>query len=506
LTGAARPRLLFVAHGGAGGIARHMEDLAALAAPRADVWLLQPHGETHLSLRDFSPGAPWRAWPHRTHWPRVVEWLREAGIDRVHFHHVHGLPREALALPHELGCPCDVTLHDYFPVCSRYHMVDASDRFCGGAPDCRRCDEARTDMWNLGVDAWRAAFAPWLASAARLIVPSRDAAERIREHVPDARPEVWPHPESARGVRATTRVLLLGAVSPEKGIDTLEACLADATARDLPLQFRLVGLTSRALPQSSADRFSLTGEYAEGDLDRLLERERGDVVLFLARCPETFSYTLSAALRSGLPIVAPDLGAFRTRLEGIAHARMLPWDAAAREINDALIASAPRAAARMNPEGASDPAEYAQRYLAAIEPGRAQPQPALPADWVERPAEGPSGWTLPALFDDGVLCGRASSRELLRAGCVEAEATMARLDASLHELADATTEALAEARRERELAEESRQHSITLAFDLEQEKRSRAAAEAQLAEIRASTSWRLTAPLRALRRLMRRPA
>lgn len=44
--------------------------------------------------------------------------------------------------------------------------------------------------------------------------------------------------------------------------------------------------------------------------------------LFPAQWPETYSYTLSHALASGLPIIAPNLGAFPERLSGRACATL----------------------------------------------------------------------------------------------------------------------------------------------------------------------------------------
>jgi hypothetical protein len=55
--------------------------------------------------------------------------------------------------------------------------------------------------------------------------------------------------------------------------------------------------------------------------------------------PETWSYTLSVALASGLPIVASTLGVFAERLAGRANARLLAFDASAAEWNEALLAA-----------------------------------------------------------------------------------------------------------------------------------------------------------------------
>jgi hypothetical protein len=73
--------------------------------------------------------------------------LAGVGIDRIHIHHVHGLPAGVLDLPARLARPYDLTLHDYFPACPGYHLVDGGARFCGGQPDCHRCAEAHPVQW-----------------------------------------------------------------------------------------------------------------------------------------------------------------------------------------------------------------------------------------------------------------------------------------------------------------------------------------------------------------------
>ena len=58
-----------------------------------------------------------------------------------------------------------------------------------------------------------------------------------------------------------------------------------------------------------------------GELPPLLARVKPHVVWFPAQWPETYSYTLSAAIDAGLPIVATGIGAFPERLAG----RPLTW-------------------------------------------------------------------------------------------------------------------------------------------------------------------------------------
>src|SRR5206468_2779808 len=139
------------------------------------------------------------------------------------------LPQSILDLPRVLGCPYDITLHDYYPLCPAYHLTGGDDRYCGGQPHCQRCAEKRPVQWPMSIDEWRSAFRDLLAGADRIITPSEDCASRVRAFFPGLSPVVWPHPEShAVEVPATFRVLVPGAISPAKGFDLLEACTRDA--------------------------------------------------------------------------------------------------------------------------------------------------------------------------------------------------------------------------------------------------------------------------------------
>ena len=83
----------------------------------------------------------------------------------------------------------------------------------------------------------------------------------------------------------------------------------------------------------------IQGEYGETTLPALIAAERPDVIWFPAQVPETFSYTLSAALVADAAIVASDLGAFPERLAGRPRTWLLPWNATPAEWKDALLAA-----------------------------------------------------------------------------------------------------------------------------------------------------------------------
>ena len=336
--------LVFVSHPWGGGIRRYMHDVAALVGDRAEVLYLEPAADETVKLYWPQTGECFAAYfrfPEEM--PLLAEVLKSIGIARLHYHHIHRLPRGILELPAAAGVPFDCTLHDYFSICPQYHLVTEDGGYCG-EPDaigCAACLTRRPSQWGLDITAWRGTFARFLRGADRLFAPSNDVATRIRRYFPDLTIAVLPHPEGKpHETRHIARVVVLGNLSPAKGLHVVAACAEDARARDLPLTFRVLGSTTEPVPQFPAAPLSIVGQYDDAELAQLVEAERPDVILFAAQVPETYAYTLTVAIESGLPIFASALGALPERLAGHPRATTVPWNAPAAEWNAALLAAA----------------------------------------------------------------------------------------------------------------------------------------------------------------------
>ena len=335
--------LVYVSHPWGGGIRRYMHDVAALASSRCDVLYLEPAVGSTVKLSWPQAGENFALYftlPDEL--PLLAETLRTIGVDRLHFHHVHMQPQAILALPAVAGIPFDCTLHDYYAICPQYHLVTEDGRYCGepGPAGCAACLAKRPGQWGLDITDWRAAFGRLLRDADRVIAPSADVSARIRRYFPDVTVDVWPHPEeSPPPPTRVVRVAILGNLSPEKGLHVVAECARDARIRNLPLTFRVLGSTTEPVPQAPDVPLTIYGQYFDSELARLIAAERPDVLLFAAQVPETYAYTMSIALQSGLPIVASALGAFPERLQGVPKSTIVPWDAPPAVWNDALIAA-----------------------------------------------------------------------------------------------------------------------------------------------------------------------
>ena len=337
-----RQLLLFVAHAWGGGIRQHMNELALLVGAQCDVLLLEPAAAGTVSLSWLRPGEHFIAYfTLPDDMPALAGLLRELDLARIHFHHVHGLPRAVLELPAMVGVAYDCTLHDYYAICPQYHLVGADGRYCGepDATGCAACIAGRPAQWPLDIGAWRSLFGALLRGAERVFAPSHDVERRVARYFPDLAVTVLAHAEVPLAApERLTRVATLGTLSPEKGLRVVAACAEDAHARRLPLSYRVVGGVSEPLPRQLLPLL-VQGEYGDAALPALIAAERPDVIWFPAQVPETFSYTLSAALGSDAAIVASDLGAFPERLAGRPRSWLLPWNATPGEWNAALLAA-----------------------------------------------------------------------------------------------------------------------------------------------------------------------
>ena len=343
-----RKKILMVTHRLGGGTEKSVQDLAQLLETDLDVLILRPTGVEGVAIEWARTGEEFSAvLKMPDDYDDLARFLRQIGVARIHYHHFVELADAIMALPSDLGVEYDFTVHEYYVICPLYNLVSAEGKYCGEpeAETCNECLSHHEALAGLDIRDWRDRWNDIINGASRVILPSNDAAARLKRYYPEANYVYLPHPEAAdafsaaaeRRTREPVKVLVLGDLSLAKGAYMLEDCAVDARERKLPLSFRLLGWSRLDIRREPDVPLELLGPYDDEQLDRLIELERADIIFFPAQWPETYSYTLSAAIRSGLPIAAPRLGAFTERLADYPDAVLLDWDSAAAVWNDILL-------------------------------------------------------------------------------------------------------------------------------------------------------------------------
>ncbi|HEY0183298.1 MAG TPA: glycosyltransferase [Rhodopila sp.] len=325
------PVILMVAHELGGGVQRHVRALVERFHDQARFVLLEATDRgTTLSIPSL-PSHPSLTLPaHRIDDLALV--LRSMNLSRVHIHHLLGMDMDIGALVRRLGVPFDTTVHDYFGICPQINLLPWRHGLYCGEPDiagCNACIANRPTNGARDIVSWRAEQAWQFKDAARVFCPSRDVLTRLERHglaanailVPHEAVEAgaWPLHMAAPSRDGKLRIAALGTLVDHKGGRTVAAVAEMADPRTT--EIHLIGDTEGPFPEQALRRMMITGRYEESDLPGLIEMIAPHVIWLPAAWPETFSYTLSAAIEAGIPIATTRIGAHTERLAG----RPLTW-------------------------------------------------------------------------------------------------------------------------------------------------------------------------------------
>lgn len=335
------PVVLAVLHNRGGGTERHVRELAEHLADQAQFLTLTPAPGHCVSLRMAAATEGFElSFRLENQFDDLLRILRQLGVCHVHYHHLLGHGQQVRELPALLGVPYDFTAHDYYSYCTHITLTGSDNRYAGEpAPgQCACCTPGMPAPLEGTVASWRGANARLLTQARHVFTPSHDTERRIAAFAPAARVLAVPHTDMAADTLQPEpvphplpegrplKIAVLGALSAIKGADVLEAAALEAARQQAPLEFHLLGYGYRHLQTQPRARLTVHGAYQDEDLPGLLAWLQPDIVWFPALWPETYSYTLSAALQAGLPVAVPDIGAFAERVAGRPWSWINPWD------------------------------------------------------------------------------------------------------------------------------------------------------------------------------------
>ncbi|MBB5372608.1 glycosyltransferase [Acidocella aromatica] len=356
--------VLLISHSHGGGVARQMAaDLRKWRRAGYATLLLVTQFPTNLATK--TP-YPWpsllctgeaKDYPNLTFslptaMPALLALLRRLGVEQVMLHHTLGHDDSVRALAQHLGVAQDIVVHDYASFCPRVTLLRHAApgeplRYCGepNITGCISCRAQGGDLFSkLPMRKLLARSTAEFAAARRVITPSEDVATRIARHFPGVKPCVQPWENDAAprplvpppppGV--ARNIAVIGGIGPAKGFDVLLDCAADATSRNLPLTFSVIGGSADDARLLEAGVF-VTAPYREGELPGLLAETQPHLAFLPSICPETWCFTLGEAWAAGLPAIVFGIGAQAERVKATGRGLVLPLGLPAARINDLLL-------------------------------------------------------------------------------------------------------------------------------------------------------------------------
>lgn len=261
--------------------------------------------------------------------------LRELQPSLLHVNSFAGLAwayqSEFLAFITNSGLPYRYIAHDYSSISRFYHMVRPDHIYCG-IPDWNMLDDwslmtERDVIDSCPTETRRATYSAFLRNAQSVECPSPAALRVLEGFYSGFRAEIVPHSQpfqteeraTRRPADGKLRIACIGAIGGHKGSDLILALARDAAARDLDLEYVIVGYSDQDADMKAAG-VSITGAYASDDeAIAFLQDFQPDLVFISSIWPETYCYTLSIPLALGQPFMVFDIGAQAER------AATVPW-------------------------------------------------------------------------------------------------------------------------------------------------------------------------------------
>ena len=356
-----KPVVLHVLHGWGGGAERFVRDLAAVDATRHHLVLMargnfdrRRYGET-LELRDATLALPSlraatlsapiasTALAHRGYREFLDRILRDFRVDAVVVSSLIGHSLDAL----RTGLPTTIFVHDFYPLWPLLHrnLDEVVLRFDAAqlAADLAGADagfefaEREPEYWLALREAYADAA---LGAQAKLIAPSRTALDiflRLQPRLSILAQRVIPHgiapwpagttlPLHAPPVRERLRLIVLGRVRRGKAAHLLRELMPGLREH---AELFLLGAGPESDEFFGKPDVHILLNYRAAELPELLARVAPDAALILPNFAETFSYTLSELRSFGIPAIATRLGALAERItDGVDGFLVAPEPAA----------------------------------------------------------------------------------------------------------------------------------------------------------------------------------
>ena len=258
----------------------------------------------------------------------LITWIKDQKFDVAHVMHSMRMGSALMAIQ-KCSVPYVLHLTDFYLPCARVNLVNLNHELCPGPDEGRRCAlQCAVPPWTTEsyADRYFDSRAILLAAGAR-IAPSEYVAARYRDIYPGIDIQVIPHgidllamsavviPQAvqAAGADAPLKLIFIGSIVPQKGLDVLIKALA--LIPNANVELKVIGgfygdpVYQRGVRQLADEdrRIELCGVLNAAEV--FLALNQADLLCLPSKVPESFSLVLHESAAAGVPMLVSDLGA-----------------------------------------------------------------------------------------------------------------------------------------------------------------------------------------------------
>ena len=264
-------------------------------------------------------------------------------IGAIHVHHMQNHYFDVVSVAEEKKIKKIITLHDFYSLCPTINMLEGGGQFCIGKVDknCSECLLKLKGLTNDIVDNWQHNFHELLKKFDRIITPSEDAKEYILKfyknldiHVIEHGLEMKKSSYRPNINKNSFNVAMIGVLCNHKGGNIFSDLINYSKGN---IKFHSFGYSEIKNLSKNKSNYIYHGLYKREELPKLLADNEIDLICFLQKWPETYSYTLNEAIASGIPVLSFDIGAGAERIKRHGFGWTIPLNYSMKDLNDKIM-------------------------------------------------------------------------------------------------------------------------------------------------------------------------
>jgi glycosyltransferase involved in cell wall biosynthesis len=252
--------------------------------------------------------------------------------------------KKVIYLSNTKNIDIEYKLHDFYPLCPSAHLLNNDGVYCNIPEDLSICDKCLKKHpsrhaevnWVNDIVKWREVFFYLFQNCKNITFfdqSSIDLFEKV--YLIDSKLiQLIPHDVkyfnclNKINLKGKLHIGILGVMTRHKGSEIVNLLSDHVSMASQKVEITLIGGATVPLHRG----VKVLGEYNIESLYDLVKLSGINVVLFPSIVPETFSFTISEAMKMQLPIVAFDIGAQGRRLKQYKYGKVIPTNASPEKI------------------------------------------------------------------------------------------------------------------------------------------------------------------------------